>query len=614
MKKNIVLIIVVALIIGLGWYYNVNYGKEYLEGKKEIKALGNIIYKQALMDKKIEKYSNEDYTLKNAKVIENPYSIAPLTALIIFNTKNEESIEVYVNDKKVTTYEKSKKHLIAIYGLKDNYRNKITLKSKNNKATYYVKTKEFDGNKINVEKTSDKLDNKLFLLSPNFEDNAIYDKNGTLLWYLDGNYAGDIEYIKNGRFYISDPYQGTNGVKINYSSFLEMDYLGKIYKQYISDYGYHHEIEQLSNNRMLVLGYDDDSKYLESVIYIMNLKNGSIEKEFDMYDVLAKIDKSWADSFGDNFDFVCNSAKYNEKTGELLISVRGLSSIMSLDMNTQKINWIFGDPKTYSSKFKKYLLKVTDNSRYPSGQHSAFYTEDGLLGIHNNDFDMFNQSENFNDYLDNYTSVDLYKIDTKKKTIKTTWSYSDKKLFSKVAGEFKILSNNNKLIDYGWAMKENAYTDKNVSINDTNYLNGVIVQLDENDNILFKATTPDLVYRTYKVNLYEKTTKNFNVESYQKISKLKEDKQIKTKTIKNKLDKASSFDGKVEAYINRITLNKEFKKKDKVNIYLVSSNNKTYKYKYKKTSIKTSITKGKYAVYVEVNDKMYDTKKVINFD
>ena len=68
---------------------------------------------------------------------------------------------------------------------------------------------------------------------------------------LNGDYAGDIEFLENGHFYISDPNQGINGVKINYSSFIEIDYLGKIYKQWITEYGVHHELVPLSHHQTI---------------------------------------------------------------------------------------------------------------------------------------------------------------------------------------------------------------------------------------------------------------------------------------------------------------------------------------------------------------------------
>ena len=613
MKKSIIIIVLTLFILlTLSSFYS--YGNKFIKNKETIYAYGEIISEQALIDEKINQYKKENYTIEKAKVIVNPYKLCPLTALIIFNTEKEESIIVNINGKDVTKTETTKNHAIPIYGLYDEYNNKIKLTSSSKTVEYEIKTDKFPGNKIKVEKLKkEKLDDSLYFISPNFTNNAIYDKEGNLVWYILGDYAGDIEYLPNGHFYISDPYQGTNGVKINYSSFLEIDYLGKIHNQYVSDYGYHHELVPLKDNKMLILGADDDSKFLESIIYIMNLKNGNIEESFDMYDVLAKIDKKWTKKLDEDFDFVINSAQYLESTNELLISVRGFNSIIMLDMNTKEIKWIFGDKNFYSKEFAKYILTPKDNTRYTAGQHSAFITEDGLLGIHNNDFDMVNNPGiMLKDYINNYSSVNLYKIDTKKMTIKTVWEYSsNKKEFSKVAGYFNILDNKNKLITYGWSINKESYKNpKDITINDEKYLNGVVEEIDENDNLLFRATSPDLIYRTYKIpTLYQEKTASYNVSAYNKISNLKvNNKEIYTLTIKKNLKNAKEFNGEVESYINRIILTSDFSDKDVVDIYLVSDKYKTYIYNYKEknkkenNSIRVSQDNGNYAVYIKIND------------
>ena len=115
---------------------------------------------------------------------------------------------------------------------------------------------------------------------------------------------------------------------------------------------------------------------------------------------------------------------------------------------------------------------------------------------------MFNKSIKLKDYVDNYTSVNLYKLDFNKKTIESVWEYSsNKKEFSKVAGYFDILDDGNKLITYGWSISQDAYKNiNNITINDEKYLNGVIEEIDKNDNVVFRATSPDLIYRTYKIS------------------------------------------------------------------------------------------------------------------
>lgn len=621
MKNKLIIGSTVVLVISLCAIltvknYNDNYGKKFFKDKEVVLSIGNIIKQQEEVDKNINNYLKAGYTIDEPKILNNPYQLSPLTSLIIFTTEKEIEIKVSINGKYVTTMEKSKEHLIPIYGLKDDFENEIELSYDDKVYNYTITTDKFEGNKLEIEKTSDKLDESLYLLSPNFTSNRIYDKNGTLLWYIDGDYAGDIEYIDNNKFYISDSNQGVNGVKINYPSFLKMDYLGKIYNQYVSDYGLHHELVQLENNKMLVLGANDDSDFLEAVLYIMDLNTGKIEGFIDMYEVLHDIDSEWIKQFGTNFDFVNNSAVYDEKTKDLLISVRGLNSIMMVNMETHEIKWIFGNPELYSEKFSKYLLKY--DGRYPSGQHTAFYYN-GLLGIHDNDYNMFDIKKTIGEYKNNYSSSDLYEINLENMSIKKVWTYdSNKQEFSKVAGAFKVLENENKLINYGWSINKN--NKGSVLLNDENYLRGVIIELDKDDNVLFKATTKDLTYRVYKVELYEEKTENYSIESYKKVSDLNTPKPIKTSSIVNKLQNAKKFDGEINSYVNRIGITYEFNQDDEINLYLVSKSNKTYKYAYKSkdkdlpSSINTSINNGKYSIYLEVNNELFDTNKVIDFN
>ncbi len=448
---------------------------------------------------------------------------------------------------------------------------------------------------------------------------------------LNGDYAGDIEFLENGHFYISDPNQGINGVKINYSSFVEMDYLGKIYKQWITEYGLHHELIPLSNNQMMVLGANDESNFLDSYIYIMDLASSKIIKYIDLYELLHNIDPDLIESLEIPFDLVNNSADYNEETGELLISLRGVNSLMKLNFNTHEIMWIFGNPDFWGEKFEKYMLKVLDNTRLLGGQHSAFITDNGLIAVHNNDIDQFDLSNsNLSHYLDCYTSCDLLKIDEKSMTIETVWQYNaNKEQFSNVGGHIEILENNNKLITYGWSMKQEAYENpQEILYTDPSYKNGIIIQIDENNEEVFKVTMPGLIYRTFKIEgFYQENTDNYLIESLQRINGTKlNGNLIKTSDIKYELNKAKKYFNKIEIKTNRICLHDELSESDIEDIILVGENDLSYSFCYKKagkeapqsfnsgySSIMINLPKGNYEIYIKINDIYYDTETIVTF-
>lgn len=593
-------------------------------------AYGEIVKEQQEMDDLINKYMNDStYTLDNPKIIVNPYKLAPQTALIIFNTKEETSVEVNINDKFSTTFEKSNIHLLPIYGLYgDDYNNKVTLTLDNgNEKTVDIKTEKYSIDKLRIEKTSDELDDSLYLLSPNFVENCIYDKDGNLVWVIKGDYAGDIVYLENNRFLISDPYQGTNGVKINYAGFIEMDYLGKIYNQYITPFGYHHEIILLKDDKVLTTGAKDGSPFLEAVLYIMDLKTGKELYSIDFYDYFHSIAPEWVESLGTNFDFVLNSISYDEENNDAIISFRGFGAIVKFDLDTNEILWMFADPNNLPNEFDRFLLKVEDNTKYPYGEHSAVLLSDGLIAFHNNDADQFNmKSSLINDYSDKYTTNVIIKVDEYNRTVRSIWEYdADKNEWSKVAGKIELLPNGNKLITYGWSISKDSY-DENISINDTNYLNGIVIELDSNDKVLFKAKTKGLIYRTYKVNLYNENTENFKVLKYNKIDgNTFNGEIIETKKIKSNLNNSKLYEYNFDVQVNRVMIDIPIKKEDNVDILFVQKEN-TYISNYKKKDeevyngfnsnkygVKMHLDDGEYKVYIKVNDTYYDTKVNIIF-
>lgn len=212
MKKKLVIIIIavfLAITIISLLLFN-NFASNLFEGKETQYALGDILEKQEQADKQIEEYMQDNnYTLQNAKIIENPYSLTPLTALIIFSTEKETSVQVQINNKEATVAESSQKHAIPIYGMYAGYDNIIKLTDdEGNTAEYTITTEKYNGDMLQVEEAKEEnLDDSVYFLSPNFVENCIYDKYGNLLWYITGDYAGDIEYLENGHFLISDPYQ-----------------------------------------------------------------------------------------------------------------------------------------------------------------------------------------------------------------------------------------------------------------------------------------------------------------------------------------------------------------------------------------------------------------------
>lgn len=608
--------------------------QKLFNGKENVKyALGDLIVRQREMDEQIKGYMNdESYTFDDPLILNNPYEIAPLTALIIFNTKEATAIDVDINGMFSFVVEKDTTHAIPVYGLLDARDNTVILKDDNgNTKELIITTEEYKGDRLRVEiLKEEELDDQVFFLSPNFVENCIFDKYGNLLWYIKDDYAGDIEFLDNGHFLISDPHQGTNGVKINYSSFLEMDYLGKIHKQYITEYGYHHELVPMDDGAILTTGALDGSAFLEAVLFEMDMETGKSRWMIDFYEKLHEIAPEWIESLGTQFDFVLNSIDYDKENNDVLLSFRGIGVIALYDLDEDDFIWMFGDPDNLPDEFDKYLLSREDDIKYPYGQHSAFFTEDGNISFHNNDADQLNsKGEMLGGYLDNYTTNVIFAVDMTERSVRRIWEYdADKKEWSKVGGMLTMMDNGHKLIDYGFSEKEKAYEDPdNISINDTDYLQGIIMELDENDEVLFRGTMDGLIFRTFKTDLYPDKIDNYETGSYRKINGYdKESEKIDIESIRNDLLKADKAYTDAYVLIDRLFVDEEFEIRDEVKAILVNENDEAYVVPYKQKDeslpvfnsgrygIKFHVPEGSYKIYLSVNDKYYDTDTVIVFE
>ena len=74
-----------------------------------------------------DKLSSNLYTKESPLIINNPFNINPLSAIIAFNTSDKEAITVTINNDLKYTTEASLTHIIPVYYLNPNESNIISL-------------------------------------------------------------------------------------------------------------------------------------------------------------------------------------------------------------------------------------------------------------------------------------------------------------------------------------------------------------------------------------------------------------------------------------------------------------------------------------------------------
>ena len=87
-KYKFILLIIVACLLSIAIFY-------LCEKPNEVEKRELLISHQSKLD--IEYAMKEEYTFDNPKVVLNPYEISPLTALIIFETKDRTILDIINN-------------------------------------------------------------------------------------------------------------------------------------------------------------------------------------------------------------------------------------------------------------------------------------------------------------------------------------------------------------------------------------------------------------------------------------------------------------------------------------------------------------------------------------
>lgn len=532
------LIAVLLVLCGVGgWFGYRRYSLGVISDKQIIKNINSHLLKNNPTSKQTKSYAkivkSTTRTLNNAYVKVNPYGTSPLTALMIFKTDQVAKVTYTVVGKtdntSITNTVKGYKttHQVPIVGLYANYSNQVqvTLTYKDGtteQKTFTIKTGKLPKNlrqtKITVSKSNKSKmqigNNELTYINKTSEEPFAVDADGNIRWYST-LYSHTFVQLSNGHLLIQNR---TNGNKGSYNVLSETDYLGRIYRRYrfsdklgkssLEQYitAVHHDALELPNHNLLVTISGGD-KYAEDVIAEIDYKTGKTVKVIDFKKLLPSSmyrNYSSTTTKGGKIDWLhMNSLYYDQKTGNLLVSARNQDITMSINYKSGKINWIYSGKKksSWPKKYRSKLLTPAKGTTITGGQHdlTLLSSKNGKLKVllYDNNIDVTNGNAKTSG---KYSQAVQYTIDTKKKTIKQTWSYGKslgKDNFTRVIGSAQRLSNGNTLIDFGYK-------------HDGSQSN--IIEVDKNNNQVFNLTISSsktdrtYVYRAYRVKF---TPSNF---------------------------------------------------------------------------------------------------------
>jgi hypothetical protein len=144
--------------------------------------------------------------------------------------------------------------------------------------------------------------------------------------------------------------------------------------------------------------------------------------------------------------------------------------------------------------------------------------------------------------------------------------------------------------------------------------------LDKNDNVVFDARSYEGKYRAFKHSLYSEVTQNVSVSTLNIFNTIPKDNLSESSYRKIDLDDTVEWINSLDFTANTFVTDYIFDKEDEIKLYLVNRAGKIYILNYKDKNVSDinrifniDLPVGQYALFIKVNDKLYNTNKVYRF-
>lgn len=463
-----------------------------------------------------------NYTLENPLVKLNPYLIAPLTAMILFETPVDTEASIVVRGKEHAgdirhTFPASKKHILPIYGLYADYENTVDIIMANGqKNTVKIQTEPLHPDvplATSIKTTAEYMGNNIMFLTAAMRAMPVgYDYAGDVRWYANKNFAFDLKRMPNGHILI-----GTERlVKLPYftTGLYEMTFSGKIFKEFVLPSGYHHDQFVMEDGNILVQTFDFYSGTVEDMCVLISSETGEILKAWDYKTVLPQ-DAAGSGSQDEHDWFHNNAVWYDKKTNSLTFSGRHQDAVINLDYETGKLNWIIGDPEGWPQEMvdKYFFTPVGDNFEWQYEQHSCVVLPDGDIMLFDNGHFRSKNKEQYLPNKDNYSRGVRYRIDTEKMTIQQIWQYGKERgaeFFSPYICNVEYYNEGHYMVHSGGIGYENGEPCEGMAVmkvmqpefKDNVYtFNSITCEL-KDDELMYELQVPANCYRAEKFPLY----------------------------------------------------------------------------------------------------------------
>lgn len=589
----------------------------------------------------IDEFSKGDFTIEKPLVKVNPYLIAPQTALVMFNTKDSESVIVTIkgkhNDDLKIEFESSKEHILPIYGLYGDYENTVIIETESGKKKELkIKIDEkCDTGEVEVLKNDlgNSNGNFYFATSSLGVGTLAYDNYGEVRWWVNIGYSKGITMLSNGNILLSSANEGPDFTST--SGVVEIDMMGYVVREYEIKGGYHHDGLELENGNLIILTSKLDSGYVADHIVEINRSTGKIVKEWSLSEIVKSIDPTLIKDNELTWGWI-NSIYYDAKSDSLILSVRNRNSVVAIGYSDSKIKWILGKEKYWSDSFSDYIIEGQGRKfLYPEGQHSVYITKEGYLSIFNNGYDAYQEDQvSCKSLKDNASYAVVYELDLDKMEASMVYTFGGKEYFSYALSSYTYSSDGHRLFNSGWHFTDEVdYDDPECTQFSNDKYDAYFVELDESNNVVMELHVLESKFEVVKANIYNLGKESIKGEGVDIVSNYKPKNGEYLSTYDPdvyellKEEEALKYATNEDCFITFQMYNKRFKligvvpNKMSMKVTFISPKGVAYRYTMKeeykdmKDFINISLLpKGKYYVYVNMGDHVYNTTEYIEIN
>lgn len=363
--------------------------KDFLESNIGDQRIGSaaMSYKK---DKYIEKILDEEtYSFSRPLFIRNPYWNSPLTGILIFNTTNKCKVRYAVKGKNGTedlsfcdeVYDT--RHRTPVVALYAEYTNTIFIEllDKNNnvikKNTIKIKTEKLTTEKkdlIDVLEEEKQAATDFLYVTGGKGGTYVLDKYGEIRHYFKkisqpyGAFVLDKGRVLFPERHMRRPNRGNNHSVIAH----DMDMLGRVFRTYKHEQGYHHwgAVEETTGN-LLVTSSSISDTYMENVVDEVDRVTGKVLRRIstnDLFDSTYITRYDWAH---------INAIEYMPDDDSILMCMRNIHTVAKVNMKTASIEWMIANPVFYKKTEQK------DKVLKPVGEIEWFFQQHGAKIISN---------------------------------------------------------------------------------------------------------------------------------------------------------------------------------------------------------------------------------------